>query len=99
MFVDAALQLGVVGLAILVALLLAFAREYARFLAHPAIAPLGIVGLAVLAGFIVKNATDDFFHRHNALVFWALNGMLLGFGRRHLFPGGNGPAGESRPPR
>jgi hypothetical protein len=29
---------------------------------------------------VVKNLTDDFMHRHNALVFWALNGMLLGTG-------------------
>jgi hypothetical protein len=26
----------------------------------------------------VKNLTDDFLHRHNALVFWAFNAMLLG---------------------
>ena len=30
----------------------------------------------------MKNLTDDFFVRHNALVFWALNGMLLGLGQR-----------------
>jgi hypothetical protein len=33
-------------------------------------------------GFLAKNLTDDFLHRHNAQVFWALNGMLVGFGRR-----------------
>jgi hypothetical protein len=36
----------------------------------------------MVAGFVVKNLTDDFFYRHNALVFWALNGMLIGFGAR-----------------
>ena len=81
-FVDIALQLGVVGLAVFIALLLALAREYRRFLDDPAVAALGVIGLTMLAGFIVKNVTDDFMHRHNALVFWALNGLLLGFGRR-----------------
>jgi hypothetical protein len=40
-----------------------------------------MMGLAMLAGFVVKNLTDDFFYRHNALVFWAINGMLLGLAR------------------
>jgi hypothetical protein len=40
------------------------------------------MGLAMLSGFVVKNLTDDFFWRHNALVFWALNGGLLGFAAR-----------------
>jgi hypothetical protein len=31
---------------------------------------------------VVKNMTDDFLTRHNALVFWALNGMLAGLERR-----------------
>jgi hypothetical protein len=43
---------------------------------------LGAIGLALVAAFLVKNLTDDFFNRHNALVFWALNGLLIGLGRR-----------------
>jgi O-antigen ligase len=77
-FIDVALQLGGVGLAVFAALLVALAREYRHFLADPRVAPLGIMGLALLAGFVVKNLTDDFLYRHNALVFWAINGMLLG---------------------
>jgi O-antigen ligase len=77
-FVDVALQLGLVGLAVFIALLASLALEYRRFLAHPGLAPLGVMGLAVLAGFVVKNLTDDFAYRHNALAFWAINGMLLG---------------------
>jgi O-antigen ligase len=78
---DVALQLGIVGLAVFIALLFALAREYAAWLSEPAVAPLGVIGLTLLCGFVAKNLTDDFFHRHNGLVFWALNGMLLGFGR------------------
>jgi O-antigen ligase len=77
-FIDVALELGLAGLAVFVALLIALAREYRKFLTDPRIAPLGIMGLAMLAGFVVKNLTDDFLYRHNALVFWAINGMLFG---------------------
>jgi len=78
-FLDVAIQLGVVGGAIFALLLAMLARRYVALLGDPASAPLGMMGLALLAGFVVKNLTDDFFHRHNALVFWALNAMLLGF--------------------
>jgi O-antigen ligase len=80
-FIDIALELGVVGLAAFMILLAALAREYWRLLRDGVAAPLGIMGLALLAGFVVKNLTDDFFYRHNALVFWAINGMLLGLAR------------------
>jgi O-antigen ligase len=77
-----ALQLGLVGLALFAAVIGLLAREYWRLLLDAAVAPLGVIGLALLAGFLAKNLTDDFLHRHNAQVFWALNGMLVGFGRR-----------------
>jgi O-antigen ligase len=80
-FIDMALQVGVVGLAAFVALLAALAWRYAAMLTDPRIAPLGIMGLALVAGFVVKNLTDDFLHRQNSLVFWALNAALLGLAR------------------
>ena len=80
-FVDIALQLGATGLAIFVALMAALVREYRGFLRDPAVAPLGVIGITLIAGFLVKNLTDDFLYRHNALIFWSLNGMLLGLGR------------------
>ena len=85
-FLDIVLQTGLLGLAIFLALVFALAREYRGYLRRADLAPLGILGLTLIAGFLVKNLTDDFMHRHNALVFWALNGMLLGLG-------------SSRPPR
>ena len=81
-FLNIALQLGIIGLVVFVAVLAALAREYVALLAQPAAAVLGLIGLALLAGFVTKNLTDDFLHRHNAQVFWALNGMLLGFAAR-----------------
>ena len=80
-FVDIALSLGVTGLAVFVAILVLLAREYASYVRRADLAPLGMIGFMVLAGFLVKCLTDDFLHRHNGLVFWALNAMLLGLGR------------------
>ena len=82
LLLNIALQLGIAGVGLFAAVLVLLAREYARFLAEPAIAPLGVIGLALLAGFLAKNLTDDFLHRHNAQVFWALNAMLLGLAQR-----------------
>jgi O-antigen ligase len=95
-FVDVALQLGVAGLAVFGALLVLLGREYARYLGDPRIAALGGIGLMLLAGFVLKNLTDDFLHRHNALVFWALNGMLLGAARAVAGAGAT-PPGEAAP--
>jgi len=81
MFVDIALQLGIAGLAIFTWLLLALSVRYWRMLGDPGTVALGIVGLAAISGFVVKNLTDDFFHRHNALAFWCLQGALLGLAR------------------
>jgi len=81
---DVLLQTGVLGLAAFIALLGAFAS---RFLAYARagsveLNAIGITGLAFLAGFLVKNLTDDFFVRHTGLLFWSLNGMLIGYGER-----------------
>jgi O-antigen ligase len=85
-FADVALQLGAAGLALFLAMLGALAWEYRAYLRDRQVAPIGVIGLAMVAGFLVKNLTDDFFYRHNALVFWALNGMLVGFGRASAPP-------------
>ncbi|HUP96972.1 MAG TPA: O-antigen ligase family protein [Usitatibacter sp.] len=79
-FLDVAVSLGVVGVFTLVVLLGSLVREYALYLRRPDVAPFGVLGLTLIAGFLVKNLTDDFMYRHNALVFWSLNGMLLGLG-------------------
>ena len=92
-FLDVSIELGAVGLVIFLAMLAALALAHARVAGNAATAPLGVLGLALLAGFVMKNLTDDFMHRHNALVFWALNGMLLGLARARSRP----PPGEPGP--
>jgi O-antigen ligase len=90
LFIDAALQLGVIGLVVLVALLASLAWTYRVMLRDPRLAALGVIGLALLAGFLAKNMTDNFLHRHIAVVFWALNGALLGLA--------SAPRPERQPP-
>ncbi len=82
LFLNTTVSLGVAGLLALCALFAALALAHARNLARPATRLAGAIGLALVAGFVAKNLTDDFFNRHNALVFWALNGMLIGLGSR-----------------
>ena len=82
LFLNTTASLGVAGLVALCALFAALALAHARNLARPATRLAGAIGLALVAGFVAKNLTDDFFNRHNALVFWALNGMLIGLGSR-----------------
>ena len=62
-------------------MLLALLGRYRALLRDPVLAPLGMMGIALVTGFVVKNLTDDFLHRHNALLFWALNGVFLGLAR------------------
>jgi O-antigen ligase len=80
MFVDAALQMGVPGVASLAALFLALGAALARLGRRIGGEPLAMAGVALVAGYVVKNSTDDFFIRPSSLVFWAIAGMLAGLG-------------------
>jgi O-antigen ligase len=81
-FLDAWIQLGVVGLAAFTLLMASLAWSFAAARKREHGAPLAIAGLAVFAGYLAKNLTDDFFFRPNSLVFWAIAGMLLGLAAR-----------------
>jgi len=79
-FLNRALETGLPGLAaftyLLVSVVVAF-RRVARN-ADLDTAAIGAAGLALVAGVVIKNLTDDFFVRQNALLFWALVGAGLG---------------------
>ncbi|MGE5027459.1 MAG: glycosyltransferase family 25 protein [Betaproteobacteria bacterium] len=105
LFLNYALQMGVGGVLALTLLFGALAREFWQLYrsSQQEACLIGIAGLALLSGVIVKNMTDDFFVRHLALMFWALAGISLGYGRRLLLqerPCGAhvGPAGEANIP-
>lgn len=84
LFLNYALQLGLIGVGVLVFLFLALYREFWRLYraSDERIYLLGICGIALITGVLAKNMTDDFFVRDNALLFWALVGMILGYGKR-----------------
>ena len=80
MFLNRALETGLPGLAAFVLLLGSVAVAFRRVArsADPGTAAIGAAGLALVIGIVVKNLTDDFFVRQNALLFWSLVGAGLG---------------------
>jgi len=89
LFVSQWLQTGAIGVAALLALLIALAWRYGTFMreADGTLAAIGLVGLVMLAMFVIKNLTDDFMIRPTSKEFWALNALLIGYGIRRLRAG------------
>jgi O-antigen ligase len=81
-------QAGILGALAIVVMFVALGREYWRLYRADALAAsyVGIAGLAMLIGVFTKNMTDMFFANECALLFWSLNGILLGYGRRAAAP-------------
>lgn len=79
-----ALQMGIPGALALLLLFGAMAREFWHLTRHPDVEAweTGLVGLALVVAVFTKNMTDDLFWRTDALLFWALVGLLLGYGAR-----------------
>ena len=75
---DTALQLGLVGTTLFLAMMGCLASALLAARRTAAGMPLAIAGLAMMTGYALKNVTDDFYFRPNSLVFWAIAGMLLG---------------------
>lgn len=84
LFLNYLLQLGIAGLVVLLLLLGALLRAFWRIRGAPApqAGIVGLCGIALVAGLVSKNLTDDLFWRGDSLLFWALAGMALGYGRR-----------------
>ena len=75
---NGAVQMGVPGALMIVLLFGALAQAFWLRRHHSAMAMAhASCGLMLVAGFLLRNMTDDFFHRHAALLFGALVGMLL----------------------
>ncbi|MBI2311616.1 MAG: O-antigen ligase family protein [Betaproteobacteria bacterium] len=84
-----ALELGIGGVFVILFLFFAVGREYWGLsnAADPELRLVGIAGLTLVVGVFLKNMTDDFFVRDNALLFWALVGLSLGYARRRSLAG------------
>lgn len=73
------LQGGVIGLALFAWMVAAALREMAAGLgAGGGRRLVAALGLVLVAGFAIRNMTDDFLVRHNALLAWSLAGAVLG---------------------
>ena len=79
-----ALQLGIGGLAAFMFLLGALVHRFWRLYHSPLeeASLIGICGITTVVAMLSKNMTDDLFWRGDALLFWALMGILLGYGVR-----------------
>ncbi len=84
-----ALEAGVPGVAALLVLALGLWRAFWKLYreAPAEIWTVGAFGLALLLGAAAKTATDDIVVRENALLFWSLAGMSLGYARHRLAAG------------
>ena len=84
LFLETVVQLGVPGLLLLLFLLGATVRHGWRLARSPNAlgAACGIAVLAVVAGMLTRNMTDTLWIRHNALVYWAVLGVLFAWGYR-----------------
>ena len=79
-FLNRALETGLPGLLAFIMLLAQVAVAFRRVArsSDAGTAAIGAAGLALIAGVVIKNLTDDFFVRQNALLFWSLVGAGLG---------------------
>ena len=75
------LQIGVWGAVLILAVFMSLIHAFSNMLRGPALArTAGLCGLILVVGVFTRNMVDDFFIRQNAILFWAIVGMLLGLG-------------------
>jgi O-antigen ligase len=74
---DVVIQLGVIGLVVFGALLVALGRK-AHEARDEARLPVGAALAALVAGMLIKNMTDDFMDLAGVVAFWGYAGILLG---------------------
>jgi O-antigen ligase len=77
---DYGLAMGIPGMLAIVLLFLCLGYRFFRLLlpGEDRLNMLGLAGLLVVTGVLLRNQVNDMFVRDNALLFWALNGLLLG---------------------
>lgn len=80
-FLTYGVGMGIPGMLALALVFAALAAAYAGHVraSQPERRLVAIAGIAIVAGVITRNMTNDLFLRDGALMFWALNGGLLGW--------------------
>ena len=79
-FLTYGIAMGFPGMLVLAMLFGALIWSYARHLHDPSRErrSYAIVGISMIIGVVVRNMTNDLFLRDGSLMFWAVNGALLG---------------------
>jgi O-antigen ligase len=83
-FLDYGLGMGLPGMAALAWVFLGLLRLYWRSCDSPddKLRWLGVAGIMLVTGVVIRNLANDMFARDAAILFWAVNGALLGFSCR-----------------
>lgn len=83
------LQIGVAGAVLILAVFISLIHAFSKMLRGTGLARIaGLCGLLLVVGVFTRNMVDDFFIRQNAILFWAMVGMLLGLGSAAVEPDG-----------
>jgi ADP-heptose:LPS heptosyltransferase/O-antigen ligase len=95
LFLDMVVQMGVLGLLLLLVLLGATVREGWRMArsSDDLAAACGLAVLAIAAGMVIRNVTDTLWVRQNALLYWGVLGILFAWSQR---PPARAPDGGMR---
>jgi O-antigen ligase len=87
-FLNYGLQIGIAGILVLVGVLFCLLRAYWRLYnsTDEKMRLLGIAGLALVLGVVLRNQLNDMLVRDASILFWAVNGALLGLAQRRVRP-------------
>ena len=81
-FLNYGVAMGLPGMLLLILVFFVLLRSFWRLsrVQDRVIAMAGICGVLLVVGVVTRNLANDFFQRDLALLFWAIAGMLLGYG-------------------
>jgi O-antigen ligase len=98
-FLNYGLGMGLPGVVALAWVFFSLLGEYWRLCNSPddKLKWLGVTGIMLVAGVVLRNLVNDMFVRDAAILFWAVNGALLGFSCRRSRVDGNSPRASTNP--
>jgi O-antigen ligase len=85
LFLEVALQTGIIGLGLFLLLLGSLVHRLVQYLRQKDVSlyVLGMVGCLIILGMLIRNMTDMLWVRAAALTFWGVLGVVFGLAARH----------------